>query len=449
MRVHIFTFMASTRFYLDTRRSKSDNPSVLKIVIAKRRESALIPLNVKVPPSQWDEKYSRIVKNNDAAVLNAYISDMKNKIDSIIADLTRSGEERAMSAQEIKQVCLRELNPERKAEEELKNSFLTRFIQYAEHTQRGTRKTFDYTLNRLTAYLGEEKLKQLRFEDITVDWLRGFDNFLKEESNSKNTRNIHYRNMRTVFNVAIDENVTTHYPFRRFKIKNEETAKRDLTVEELRLLFFYPCEEHAVHYLDIFKLSFYLHGVNCVDICNLTKEDYVKGRLQFHRTKTRHFYSKFVEPEAQQIIEKYRGKKYLINVMDHWSSDEYFRKKMNKVLQRIGPVKRSGLGGKKEYSPLFSTVTSYYARHTWASIASSIDIPNEVIAEGLGHEYGNRITNIYINFDIKKVDRANRKILDWVLYGKLNGEQVVAPGTPEFFGLTARQMKKLGMESAI
>jgi len=122
-----------------------------------------------------------------------------------------------------------------------------------------------------------------------------------------------------------------------------------------------------------------------------------------------------------------------------------FRKKMNKVLQHIGPVKREGLGGKKTYSPLFPNVTSYYARHTWASIAASIDIPNEVIAEGLGHEYGNRITNIYINFDMKKVDAANRKVLDWVLYGKLNGKVVVKPRTPEFYGLTKAKAEKLGL----
>lgn len=105
--------------------------------------------------------------------------------------------------------------------------------------------------------------------------------------------------------------------------------------------------------------------------------------------------------------------------------------------------KKPGRGGKKEYEPLFPDITAYWARHSWATIASSIDIPDRVIAEALGHEYGNRITNIYIRFDIKKVDIANRKVLDWVLYGKIDGREIVRPGSPEFFGLDLTKNKRV------
>ncbi len=74
-----------------------------------------------------------------------------------------------------------------------------------------------------------------------------------------------------------------------------------------------------------------------------------------------------------------------------------------------------------------------------------MDIANETIAEALGHEYGNRITNIYIRKNQKKVDIANRKVLDWVLYGKIDGKIVVKPGTPEFFGLDRKEAVALGL----
>ena len=118
---------------------------------------------------------------------------------------------------------------------------------------------------------------------------------------------------------------------------------------------------------------------------------------------------------------------------------------MNKTLQKIGPVTRSGLGGKKDYTPLFPKLTTYYARHSWASIASSLDIPVETISAGLGHEYGNKITAIYINYDNRKVDIANRKVIDWVLYGKIDGKVKVKPGTPKFFGLTQKAAEQLGL----
>ena len=83
-------------------------------------------------------------------------------------------------------------------------------------------------------------------------------------------------------------------------------------------------------------------------------------------------------------------------------------------------------------------LTSYWARHSWATIASELDIANETIAEALGHEYGNRITNIYIRKNQKKVDIANRKVLDWVLYGKIDGKIVVKPERQSSSVLTAK-----------
>lgn len=68
---------------------------------------------------------------------------------------------------------------------------------------------------------------------------------------------------------------------------------------------------------------------------------------------------------------------------------------------------------KKRYHALFPNITSYWARHTWATIAASLDIPKETIAAALGHG-GNTTTDIYIDFDRRKVDEANRKVIDFL-----------------------------------
>ena len=433
--------MANTRFFLDKRAAKEGKPAVLKIAIAHQHKSALISLDVKILPTQWED--NKIVRHPDKQVLNTYINRVKSQVDSLIIRWTNEGILNALSASEIKDKCEEELDPDKKKAKEDKTTFLYRFMRYAERMKPGSRRTFDHTLNRLTAHIGEAALKKLKFEDMTVDWLTGFDIFMAKTAPSKNSRNIHFRNIRTVFNDAIEDNITSFYPFRRFKIKGEVTAKRDLSVEELRRLIYFDCEECAVKYRDYFLLMFYLMGINNIDLCHL--KEITKGRLEFHRTKTRHFFSMKIEPEAMALIEKYRGENWLIDILDHWSSDEFFRKKMNKHLQKIGPVTRSGLGGKKEYQPLFPKLTTYYARHSWASIAASLDIPIETISAGLGHEYGNRITAIYINYDNRKVDAANRKVIDWVLYGKLDGKVVVQPGTPEFFGLEPKEAVALGL----
>lgn len=435
--------MANTRFFLDKRNAKEGKAVVLKITIAHHHKSALISLDAKIFPDQWDDVRKQIINHPDRQVLNTYINRVKSQVDSLIVRWTNEGIINSLTASQIKDMCMDELDPDRKKAKEDKTTFLYRFRKYAERMKSGSRKTFDHTLNRLFAFKDEATIGKLKFEDLTVDWLKEFDNFMAKTAPSKNSRNIHFRNIRTVFNEAIEDGITSFYPFRRFKIKNEVTAKRDLSVEELRLLIYFDCEECAVKYRDYFLLMFYLMGINNIDLCHL--KEIAKGRLEFHRTKTRHFFSMKIEPEAMALIKKYKGENWLLDILDHWSSDEFFRKKMNKCLQKIGPITRSGRGGKKTYNPLFPKLTTYYARHSWASIAASLDIPIETISAGLGHEYGNRITAIYINYDNKKVDVANRKVLDWVLYGKIDGKVVVRPGTPEFFGLKKKEAVALGL----
>ena len=68
------------------------------------------------------------------------------------------------------------------------------------------------------------------------------------------------------------------------------------------------------------------------------------------------------------------------------------------------------------FRPAFPMLSSYVARHSWATIAASLDIPKDVIAHALGHG-GSSVTDIYIDFDQRKVDEANRRVLDWVFYG--------------------------------
>lgn len=87
---------------------------------------------------------------------------------------------------------------------------------------------------------------------------------------------------------------------------------------------------------------------------------------------------------------------------------------MGDGLKQIGECKRSGLGGKKHITPLFPDLSSYWARHTWATLAAQLDVPKETIAAALGHEIGMAVTSIYIDFNQSKIDEANRRVLDYV-----------------------------------
>lgn len=253
-----------------------------------------------------------------------------------------------------------------------------------------------------------------KFEDIDRAWLTKFERWMIDSGMKTNACSVHMRNIRAVFNYCIDEEYTTLYPFRKFKIKKEETRKRSLTVEQLRTLRDYPCEEYQIRYRDIFMLMFYMIGINAIDLFHAKESDVVDGRLEYKRSKTGKLYSVLIQPEAQAIIGKYRGKNYLLNVLDDYKNYKDFLHRMGDALKDIGPMERKGLGGKKIRQPLFPDISSYWARHTWATIAASLDIPKEVISAGLGHEIGSSITSIYIDFNMKKVDDANRAVIDYV-----------------------------------
>lgn len=278
----------------------------------------------------------------------------------------------------------------------------------------GTKGIYKHTLDRIRLF--DSDIDMRNFEDIGLQWLTDFEAFCARTA-CKNARNIHLRNIRAVFNNAIDYEITTAYPFRRFKIRPEATRKRSMSVEELRKLFDYPVETYAEIYRDCFKLIFMLIGINSADLWAL-KSITRDGRIEYKRAKTGRLYSIKVEPEALEIINKYRGKNGLLCIADRWSDSRNFRHQCNKALQRIGQVERKGRGGKKIITAEFEGVSTYWARHTWATIAADLDIPDAVIAEALGHSSPYTTTTIYINRNRKKVDDANRRVLDWVLYGK-------------------------------
>lgn len=361
----------------------------------------------------------KVVSHPDAMLMNVYIQGVKRQVDTIILSLANDGQLHSMSAKELRNYIQDQLNPE-KAEEKKEakrraNLFATRYLRFADSKKESTKRIYMVTYKRLQEYAGDT-LDNLAFEDITKEWLTKFDTYMTKQSPSKNARNIHLRNIRAVFNEAIDDEVTTFYPFRRFSIRNVATRKRNLKVEDLRKLFDFPCEEHAVQYLEIFKLMFMLIGINTIDLCHLKEID-AEGRVNYYRAKTNRLYSIKVEPEALEIINKYRGEEWLLNILDRYTDYKDYNRRVNRALKKIGPVKRSGLGGKKDYKPLFPDISTYWARHSWATIAASLDIPRDTIAHALGHG-NNTITDIYIDFDESKVDEANRKVIDWVFYGK-------------------------------
>lgn len=364
-------------------------------------------LNIFLQESQWNG--AAVVNHPMKQQLNIRITQLRLAAEEFVLALAQEG----MTRLSVKEVKNRFENKQAGIDDSQNARLEFWFLKFMEQKRESTRRVYAHTLSRLRAYC--PKLEEVTLDEVNGNWLRSFDRFLEQTSPSRNARNIHLRNIRAVFNAAIDAEATQAYPFRRFKIRPEATRKRSMALDTLRRLFSCEVDEYAEFYRDMFKLMFMLIGINSVDLHGLrcvTDE----GRVEYRRAKTHRLYSVKVEPEAMEIIERWRGEKGLVAAADRWDDHRNFRRQMNKALKSIGAT-RKGLGGKKQDDGWFPELSTYWARHSWATVAASLDVPKDTIAAALGHG-GNTVTDIYIDFDQRKVDEANRKVLDWVLYGK-------------------------------
>ena len=402
------SLMVRTKFYLDTRKAQVTNDvNPLRINISQARKTAALPLDIQLATRQWDAKAEKVQNHPQAMLLNKIIAQKKVEVDGIILKLQDEGELASMCAVEIRDYVLKKLTPADtpkpvKKPKEDPNTFLKWFDRFMNRKQGRTKSIYEATRKRLVAWLTEEKLAKVKFEDIKVAWLEEFEDFLSLTA-GVNANAIHFRNIRTVVNYAIDNEVTTYYAFRRFKIKSEATRKRNFDINTLRRIFSHQCaEEWQQKYLDFFKLSFMLIGINVVDLCNLQKMS--QGRVEYLRAKTHRPYSIKVEKEARAIIDRYAGTDRLVNFSENYANYRHFYNNLCKGLKEI----KEQLG--------LEELTTYWARHSWATIAHKLKISKDVIAQALGHG-SHTVTDIYIEEDTQAVDEANRKVLDYVLYG--------------------------------
>lgn len=284
-----------------------------------------------------------------------------------------------------------------------------RVVQLKKEKRHGYAKSYEVTLNHLEAFHPGE----IAFKEITISFLNDFKGHLRRARSCRvNTLRIYLNNIRAVFYHAIDNDIIKgdFSPFRKFKIEQEKTAKRALDIADIKKLM--KCRTSVTKQqqraIDIFLLIFYLVGINLKDLLYLKPEDLHKGRIEYNRFKTGRAYSIKVYPDALAIIKRHKGKKYLLCFMDEKEkvspgrmeeADHDVLSQMNKLLKTI--VKNKKLPFK---------VTTYTARHSWATIASKAGISRDVIAHALGHGIDS-MTDIYIDFDMAKVDQANRSVI--------------------------------------
>ena len=295
------------------------------------------------------------------------------------------------------------------------NIFVSLLAEELEQSSRhGTARAYRSSLNRLLEFTGND---QLTFSDLTPGLLKRYEQTLLTQGCKRNTVSLYMRMLRSVCNQAVSRGITRISPglFDEVFTGTDSSEKRAVNPSVIRRIRELDLRGNTTLETarDLFLLSFYLRGIPFVDLIHLRKSDLSRGMLRYRRSKTGRLLTVAVEPCAQEILRKYASKAadsiYLLPILSKEGKGGYRQyqnalRRYNLHLHRL-----SALLGLKV------NLTSYVARHSWATAAYRQGIPVAVISESLGHS-SEKVTYTYLaSFDNRTLSQANREILSLVL----------------------------------
>lgn len=252
--------------------------------------------------------------------------------------------------------------------------------------------------------------KDVAIDEFDEKLMGEYENFLKMTGAGLNTVSFYMRIMRAVYNRAVDEGITDQrYPFKKVYTGIARTVKRALRFDDIRRIknVDLSSEPNLAFARDMFMFSFYTRGMSFVDMSFLSKSNLSGGVLSYCRRKTGQRLDIKWEKCMQEIVERYDAcGPYILPIVSPDKGDERLQYRqcqcrINAYLKRLGRM----MG-------FLHPLTMYVARHSWASVAKSRNVPLSIISEGMGHD-SDATTRIYLaSIEASRIDEANSSILN-------------------------------------
>lgn len=395
--------MASVKIILFKHKTLKDgsHPVILQVIHNKQRK--IVSLGYSATEKQWNSKNNvPNSKHPHVDKLKALIRKKKNEAEKKIIELDTLGE--PYLAEDI-------LMP---LKENKKTALFKSFTEKQVATMRkegrhGNARAYEDAMKAFTTFLSKDDID---FKNINTGLIRQFESHLKSKGRKVNGIAMYLRTIRAIYNKAIKDGEVSEkfYPFKDFKIKHEKTIKRAIPKGKLTEIKNLDLSQRPAIELarDIFLFSFYMRGMNFIDIFHLKPKDIAHGRVDYRRKKTGQVFSIKVNEPALYLIHKYGKDKEpdqfifpVLNPDDEYTSYRTSIRNLNKYLKDVG-----------EEVELDIPLSSYVARHSWAQVAKLSGISTSVISEGLGHD-SEKTTSIYLDsFSDEVLDDANEKIID-------------------------------------
>jgi len=309
------------------------------------------------------------------------------------------------------------LNKQSNDKHNIYNWYDDKIKELRENGQISTALTYEYSKKSLQDFTKTEKLL---FDKITPQFLKKYE----MQMNNPTTVGIYLRPLRHIFNRAIDHpsNFITEYPFKKYKIPSPRNIKKALSKDEVKSIYEYKAREGSPEsfYKDIWLFSYFANGINMKDICKLKYNNIKGGNIEFRRAKTMNT-NKNTKPivivltsDLIRIIEEYGAKpmakeSYIfnflqsgINEVQEMAAIKQATKQTNKYIKRIA----TNLNIEAE-------VSTYTARHSFATILKNAGVAPSFIGESMGHSSLITTESYLGSFESEQRKDNIDKLKDW------------------------------------
>jgi len=354
---------------------------------------------------EWDEGRTTLILANNGR--NGYLQSIKERINwdiKRLGNIVSHWENKQISytADEIISVFQKAAN-----EQTLFNFMNDITAQLRQMCKYRTSETYHATLRSFMQFRGN---KDILLDEVDSDLMLMYEAWLRNRGLSKNSSSFYMRILRAVYNRAVEKELTSNRnPFKHVYTGIDKTVKRAIPLKAIKKiknldLSLQPALDFA---RDMFLFSFYTRGMSFIDMAHLKKKDQQHGILSYRRRKTGQQLLVKWEKCMQEIADKHKtdyGSPYLLQILKHpYDNRSQYKNALYRTNKNLKEVAK--LAG------ISIPLTLYVARHSWASIAKSKNIPISVISEGMGHD-SEMTTQIYLaSLDNSVVDRANTQIL--------------------------------------
>ena len=383
-----------------------NNESPLMLRICKDGKRKYESIGISILPSLWDFKQNKPTRKcpNKEYIERLIAEKVKVYTDKVIEFKSQEKEFTATSLMEKVNKPVK-----RKTVQEVFNQYIQELesanrLRYAD--------MYKCTMHSLIKF---NKHLDIPFSDMDTIWLKRYEVWLQSQGLAINTLGTRFRHLRVIYNFAIEEKIvkSEYYPFNSFKVSklSQTTAKRSIQKGEILSVLNYqgqtPLECLAI---DLFTFSYLAAGINFGDIARLTKDNILENRLIYIRKKTQKQIKVSLQEQAIKLIQKYSmpDNPYLFSILSNFHKTE--QQKVNRIHKIIAKVNKSLKEiGERLNIPI--DLTTYVARHSFATVLKRSGVNTSLICEALGHS-SERVTQIYLDsFGNDQMEDAMKNLL--------------------------------------